>query len=54
MGKDHPIAWHLRRDKGRVFVTTLGHNGEMYRDPQYLTHLLGGIYWTATGMGQRR
>lgn len=54
MGKDHPIAWYHRHEKGRVFVTTLGHNGEMYRDPQYLTHLLGGIYWTATGMGQRR
>jgi type 1 glutamine amidotransferase len=54
MGKDHPIAWHHRVEQGRVFVTTLGHNGEMYRDPQYLTHLLGGIYWAATGKGQLR
>lgn len=53
MGKDHPIAWHHQWEKGRVFVTTLGHNVEMYRDPQYLTHLMGGIYWTATGLGQR-
>lgn len=52
MGKDHPIAWHHRHESGRVFVTTLGHNGEMYRDPQYLNHLLGGIYWAATGRGQ--
>lgn len=52
MGKDHPIAWHHRHEQGRVFVTTLGHNGEMYRDPQYLSHLLGGIYWSATGLGQ--
>lgn len=51
MGRDHPIAWHHQVEKGRVFVTTLGHNGEMYRDPQYLSHLLGGIYWTATGKG---
>ncbi|MDP1027330.1 ThuA domain-containing protein [Sphingomonas sp. KR1UV-12] len=53
MGRDHPIAWHHRFEQGRVFVTTLGHNGEMYRDPQYLAHLMGGIHWTATGRGQR-
>lgn len=53
MGKDHPIAWHHRWEKGRVFVTTLGHNVEMYRDPQYLAHLMGGIYWTATGLGRQ-
>lgn len=53
MGKDHPVAWYHRYEKGRVFVTTLGHNVEMYRDPQYLAHLMGGIYWAATGLGQR-
>ena len=53
MGKDHPIAWFHSYGQSRVFVTTLGHNGEMYRDPQYLGHLLGGIYWAATGLGQR-
>ncbi|AVR97851.1 hypothetical protein C9I28_21085 [Pseudoduganella armeniaca] len=52
MGRDHPVAWYHRVEQGRVFVTTLGHNGEMYRDPQYLGHLMGGIYWAATGMGQ--
>lgn len=54
MGKDHPIAWYHRPQKGRVFVTTLGHTVEMYRDPTYLTHLMGGLYWTATGRGQTR
>jgi len=49
MGKDHPIAWYHDFEKGRVFVTTLGHNGEMYRDPQYLSHIFGGVYWTVTG-----
>jgi uncharacterized protein len=53
MGKDHPVAWYRSYEKGRVFVTLLGHNVEMYRDPQYLAHLMGGIYWTATGLGQR-
>jgi type 1 glutamine amidotransferase len=52
MGKDHPIAWYHRYEKGRVFVTTLGHNVEMYRDQHYLDHLMGGIYWAATGLGQ--
>jgi hypothetical protein len=54
MGKDHPVAWYHQVEQGRVFVTLLGHNGEMYRDPQYLNHLLGGIYWSATGLGQKR
>lgn len=54
MGKDHPIAWHHQVEQGRVFVTTLGHNGEMYRDPRYLGHLMGGIYWTVTGKGHAR
>jgi len=53
MGKEHPIAWYHQVEAGRVFVTTLGHNGEMYRDAQYLGHLMGGIYWAATGKGQR-
>jgi type 1 glutamine amidotransferase len=54
MGKDHPEAWYQHYEKGRVFVTLLGHNVEMYRDERYLQHLLGGIYWAATGLGQQR
>ncbi|NWK97586.1 hypothetical protein DM806_18340 [Sphingobium lactosutens] len=54
MGKAHPVAWYHGYEKGRVFVTTLGHNVEMYRDPHYLDHLMGGIYWAATGLGQQR
>ena len=54
MGKDHPEAWYHAYEKGRVFVTLLGHNVEMYRDPRYLDHLMGGIYWAATGLGQKR
>jgi type 1 glutamine amidotransferase len=53
MGKDHPEAWYHSYEKGRVFVTLLGHNVEMYRDPHYLDHLMGGIYWAATGLGQK-
>ncbi len=54
MGRDHPVAWYHSYEKGRVFVTTLGHNGEDYRDPQYLGQLLGGLYWAATGLGIHR
>lgn len=52
MGKDHPVSWYHRVEQGRVFVTALGHDVNMYRDPQYLSHLLGGVYWAATGKGQ--
>lgn len=51
MGADHPVSWHHTFDGGRVFVTSLGHNAEVYRDSQYLAHLWGGIYWSATGLG---
>lgn len=51
MGKNHPVSWYHQHEQGRVFVTALGHNVEMYKDPQYLNHLLGGIYWAATGKG---
>ncbi|WP_294255506.1 ThuA domain-containing protein [uncultured Sphingomonas sp.] len=54
MGKDHPEAWFHRYEKGRVFVTLLGHEAEMYRDDRYLQHLLGGITWAATGLGEQR
>lgn len=54
MGPEHPIAWRHRYEGGRVFVTTLGHNGDAYRDERYLSHLLGAIYWTAQGLGEAR
>jgi type 1 glutamine amidotransferase len=53
MGADHPVSWWHAYEKGRVFVTALGHNAEMYRDKQYLDHLWGGIWWAATGLGQQ-
>ncbi|HEU6455526.1 MAG TPA: ThuA domain-containing protein [Roseateles sp.] len=52
MGADHPVSWWHTYEKGRVFVTALGHNVEMYRDRQYLDHLWGGIWWAATGYGK--
>jgi type 1 glutamine amidotransferase len=49
MGADHPVSWWHAYEKGRVFVTALGHNGVMYRDERYLDHLWGGTWWAATG-----
>lgn len=50
---DHLESWFHTYERGRVFVSLLGHNAEMYRDERYLQHLLGGIYWTATGLGRQ-
>lgn len=48
-----PSGGVVQHEKGRVFVTLLGHDVEMYRDERHLQHLLGRIYWTATGLGQQ-
>jgi type 1 glutamine amidotransferase len=44
---DHPIAWFHEFDGGRAWYTALGHRPELYRDPSFTQHLLGGIRWAA-------
>ena len=51
MGNFHPIAWYQEYDGGRSFYTALGHLSELYKDPIFLNHIYGGIYWAATGQG---
>jgi type 1 glutamine amidotransferase len=51
MGDFHPIAWYQEFDGGRSFYTSLGHIAENYKDPWFLAHIYGGIYWAATGLG---
>lgn len=51
MGDFHPIAWYQDYDGGRSFYTGLGHTKAVYNAPFMLTHLFGGIYWSATGKG---
>jgi len=46
MGDDHPLAWCREQVRGRVFYTALGHADEAYDDPEFRSHLLGGINWT--------
>src|SRR5262249_2601377 len=43
MGTDHPIAWCHAYDGGRAWDTAGGHTSEMYAEPEFVAHLLGGI-----------
>ncbi|MET0411266.1 MAG: ThuA domain-containing protein [Polyangiaceae bacterium] len=47
MGADHPIAWYHEYAGGRAWYTGLGHRIELYSDPQFVEHLLGGIRWAS-------
>ncbi|PWF46057.1 ThuA domain-containing protein [Massilia glaciei] len=49
LGSFHPVSWYQDYDNGRAFYTALGHLPATYRDPVFLHHLYGGIYWAATG-----
>ena len=51
---EHPIAWYQDFDGGRSFYTGLGHIPAAYKDPLFLKHLYGGIYWAATGKGIKK
>ena len=44
---DHPIAWYHEFEGGRAWYTALGHRQELYQDPRFTQHLLGGIRWVA-------
>ncbi|WP_432955651.1 ThuA domain-containing protein [Micromonospora haikouensis] len=49
MGADHPTAWCQDYDGGRSWYTGGGHTQQSYVEPEFLTHLLGGIR-TAAGV----
>jgi type 1 glutamine amidotransferase len=40
---DLPLAWAKSHGGGRVFYTALGHREELWREPAYQQHVLGGI-----------
>ncbi len=42
---DYGVAWARNWEKGRVFYCSLGHNHEMYWNPEILRHYLAGIQW---------
>jgi type 1 glutamine amidotransferase len=42
---DFGVAWARHWGKGRVFYCSIGHNHEMFWNPQILSHYLAGIQW---------
>lgn len=43
MGASHPISWSHTYDGGRAWYTAMGHRDQTFEDPDFQTHLLGGI-----------
>ena len=48
----HPLAWYHQFEGGRCWYTTLGHRKEVYNDPTFRRHILGGILWAMGGRGK--
>ena len=47
MGADHPLAWCQNFEGGRSWYEGAGHTDASWSDPLFLSHVLGGIEWTA-------
>jgi len=43
--KDFAVAWGHDVGKGKAFYTSLGHRKEVWSDPRFQEHLLGGLKW---------
>ena len=41
--KDNALAWVHDYGKGRVFYTALGHREQVWEDPRFQDHILGGL-----------
>jgi type 1 glutamine amidotransferase len=41
--QDNALAWTHEYGKGRVFYTALGHRDEVWRDPRFQQHIIGGL-----------
>jgi type 1 glutamine amidotransferase len=41
--KDNALAWTHDFGKGRVFYTALGHREEVWNDPRFQQHVIGGL-----------
>jgi type 1 glutamine amidotransferase len=42
---DYGLAWCREYGKGRCFFTALGHREDVWTNPTFQAHLLGGIKW---------
>ncbi len=47
MGYDHPIAWLHSYGGGRAWYTGGGHTEASYTEPNFLQHILGGIFYAS-------
>ncbi len=47
MGHDHPIAWRHTFEGGRAWYTGGGHTSESFAEPDFMTHIAGGVAWAA-------
>ncbi|MCZ2342062.1 MAG: ThuA domain-containing protein [Bacteroidales bacterium] len=43
--QDYAVAWCQNYGQGKVFYTSLGHRKEVWKDPRFQKHLLGGLNW---------
>lgn len=41
-----PVAWCKEYGTGKVFYTSLGHREDVWMNPTYQKHILGGIKWS--------
>ncbi|MGE0449831.1 MAG: ThuA domain-containing protein [Vicinamibacterales bacterium] len=48
-GAHEPMLWTTEYGQGRVFVTALGHDGEVVQTPAFVTTFTRGAEWAATG-----
>jgi hypothetical protein len=44
-GEFYPVSWTNTEGKGRVFYTSLGHREDVWTNPVWQQHLLGGMAW---------
>ena len=47
--QDYAVSWCQDIGKGKSFYTSLGHRKEVWKDPRFQEHLIGGLKWA---MGQ--
>lgn len=43
--KEYPVSWHREEGKGRVFYTSLGHREDVWTNPKWQQHVMGGLKW---------
>jgi hypothetical protein len=45
MGKVHPVAWYRHVADGKTFYTSMGHSGEVWRNPPFATMIENAVRW---------